>query len=125
MVVLTRMLLIAASVAAGLLLSSATNASPLLTLDPSSPIDGKTWTMTPSDFLHSAYYTPNPTPQDSDSVAAFLKTWFSLSSTPTAVSQVDSYSDGTGTLDYTNSAGFNVLEPIQEDVESDESVVIP
>jgi hypothetical protein len=58
-----------------------------VTIDPPSPINGITWTVTPSDFLHAAYYGANPKPQSSAAIDTLLSGWFGLSLT--SVAQAD------------------------------------
>ena len=97
------------AVAAALALSSfAANSAPL-TIDPSNPIDGITWSVTPSDFLHSAYYDGNVTPQSASNIDTVLSGWFNLNLT--LVSQADhcglgglSCNDEQSTLTYTGPA---------------------
>jgi hypothetical protein len=90
---------LAASVVLG---SSAANSAPVplySAFDPPSPIDGITWSVTPSNYLHAAYYTDNLTPQDPTYIDTVLSSWFGL--TLTLVSNADGC--GTGGLACSNS----------------------
>jgi hypothetical protein len=77
-------------------------------LNPSNPtpVTGISWSITPTADS-AGYYCGNPNPQNASTIADYIKTWFSLSDTPTFVSGDDDLSGGT--LNYTDNDGFNAV----------------
>jgi hypothetical protein len=96
---------LAASLALG---SSAANSAPVPVFNPPSTIDGITWSVSPSNYLNSAYYHGNITPQDPSDIGTVLSDWFGLNLTLVSFGNCGaagvSCTNGDHTLNYTGPA---------------------